>query len=74
MNDDQPFLTEEELALHAQAKVLRLEHADLDASIEALSHMPIPDQLLIARLKRKKLVLRDEIVKIESRILPDIIA
>ena len=74
MNDDQPFLTDEELALHAQVKVLRLEHADLDASIEALSHMPIPDQLLIARLKRKKLVLRDEIVKIESRILPDIIA
>lgn len=74
MNDDQPFLTDDELALHAQVKVLRLEHSDLDASIEALSHMPLPDQLLIARLKRKKLLLRDEIVKIESRILPDIIA
>ena len=74
MNDDQPFLTEDEIALHAQAKLLRLEHADLESSIEALSHMPIPDQLLIARLKRKKLSLRDEIVKIESRILPDIIA
>ncbi|WP_428149484.1 YdcH family protein [Brevundimonas sp.] len=74
MNDDQPFLTDDEIALHAEVKLLRLEHADLDASIEALSHMPIPDQLLIARLKRKKLLLRDEIVKIESRILPDIIA
>ena len=74
MNDDQPFLTDEEIALHAEVKLLRLEHADLDASIEALSHMPIPAQLLIARLKRKKLLLRDEIVKIESRILPDIIA
>ena len=74
MNDDTPFLTEEELALRAQVKLLRQEHADLDASIEALSHMPIPDQLLSARLKRKKLNLRDEIVKIESRILPDIIA
>ena len=74
MNDDQPFLTDDEIALHAEVKVLRLEHADLDASIDALSHMPIPDQLLIARLKRKKLLLRDEIVKIESRILPDIIA
>lgn len=74
MNDDTPFLTEEELELHAKVKLLRQEHADLDASIEALSHMPIPDQLLIARLKRKKLMLRDEIVKIESRILPDIIA
>ncbi len=74
MNDDEPFLTEEELALHAEVKLLRQEHADLDASIEALSHMPVPDQLLIARLKRKKLSLRDEIVRIEGRILPDIIA
>ena len=74
MNDDEPFLTEEELALHAQVKLLRQEHADLDASIEALGHMPIPDQLMIARLKRKKLALKDEIVKIEDRILPDIIA
>lgn len=74
MNDDEPFLSDDELALHAEVKLLREEHADLDASIEALSHMPIPDQLRIARLKRKKLLLRDEIVKIESRILPDIIA
>jgi len=34
----------------------------------------VPDQLLIARLKRKKLALKDEIVKIEDQILPDIIA
>ena len=74
MNDDQPFLSDDEQTLHAEVKLLRLEHADLDASIEALSHMPVPDQLLIARLKRKKLLLRDEIVRIESRILPDIIA
>jgi hypothetical protein len=74
MNDDDPFLSEEEQALHARLKELRQEHADLDASIEALMHMPLPDQLMIARLKRKKLTLRDEIVKIEDRILPDIIA
>lgn len=74
MNDDEPFLSEEELALHARLKELQLEHADLGASIEALGHMPIPDQLMIARLKRKKLTLKDEIVKIEARILPDIIA
>ncbi len=74
MNDDQPILTDEEIALQAQLKLLRVEHSDLEASIEALSHMPIPDQLLIARLKRKKLVLRDEIVKVEDQLLPDIIA
>jgi len=74
MNDDEPFLSEEALALRARLKVLQLEHADLDASIAALGHMPVPDQLMIARLKRKKLTLRDEIAKTENRILPDIIA
>lgn len=74
MNDDEPLLSDEEKALHARLKALLQEHADLDASIEALGHMPLPDQLMIARLKRKKLLLRDEIVKIEDRILPDIIA
>ena len=74
MNDDQPFLSDEDKLLRSELKTLQQEHADLDASIEALSHMPIPDQLLIARLKRKKLALRDDIVKIEDRILPDIIA
>lgn len=74
MNDDDPILSEEEQALHARLKALQQEHADLDASIEALGHMPVPDQLMIARLKRKKLILRDEIVKIEAIVLPDIIA
>ena len=50
-----------------------LDQVDEDTA-EALGQTPTPDQLLIARLKRKKLVLRDEIVKIEARILPDIIA
>lgn len=74
MNDDDPILTEEELALHARLNELRQEHADLDASIDALQLLPVPDQLMIARLKRKKLTLRDEIVKIEAIVLPDIIA
>ncbi|WP_298125058.1 DUF465 domain-containing protein [Brevundimonas sp.] len=73
MNDEQ-VPDEAELVLHARLKALRQEHADLDASIDALGLMPIPDQLMIARLKRKKLVLRDEIVKIERILLPDIIA
>lgn len=72
--NDESFLSEEELALHDRLAQLRQEHADLDAAIDALNQMPIPDQLMIARMKRKKLGLRDEIVRIESRILPDIIA
>lgn len=74
MNDDEPFLSEEDQALAARLKLLQLEHTDLAASIEALGHMPIPDQLMIARLKRKKLTMKDEIVRIENLILPDIIA
>jgi len=74
MNDDVPEISEEEAALHARVKLLRQEHADLDASIDALSEAAVPDQLMIARLKRKKLSIKDEIVKIEARILPDIIA
>lgn len=74
MNDDEPYLSEEDLALRGRLTVLLQEHADLDASIEALALMPAPDQLMIARLKRKKLALRDDIVKLQDRILPDIIA
>ena len=73
MNDEQ-VPDEVELALRKRLTELQQEHADLDASIDALGRLPIPDQLMIARLKRKKLTLRDEIVKIEARILPDIIA
>jgi hypothetical protein len=74
MNDHDPQLSEEEKALRVQLNLLRQEHADIDAAIDALGLVPIPDQLLIVRLKRKKLALRDEIVKIEDTILPDIIA
>lgn len=74
MNDDEPFLSPQDLALQAQVKLLRQEHADIEASIDALLHRPLPDQLLIARLKRRKLLLRDEIVKLEDQMLPDIIA
>ena len=74
MNDHDLIQTEEEKALLKQLAELQQEHADLDASIEALTLMPVPDQMMIARLKRKKLSLRDEIVKIQDQILPDIIA
>jgi hypothetical protein len=74
MNDDEPYLSEEDIALRGQLTVLLQEHADLDASIDALGRMPAVDQLMIARLKRKKLALRDDIVKLQDRILPDIIA
>jgi hypothetical protein len=53
---------------------LRTEHRDLDAAIEALRASAAPDQLQIARLKKRKLRLRDEIAILEDRLIPDIIA
>lgn len=53
---------------------LRVEHRDLDAAIEALLAAPHVDQLQLARLKKRKLRLRDEIAQIEDQMIPDIIA
>jgi hypothetical protein len=53
---------------------LRQEHRDLDAAIEALRATPAPDQLQLARLKKRKLRLRDEIKLLEDQLIPDIIA
>jgi hypothetical protein len=53
---------------------LRLEHRDLDAAIDALRAMPAPDQLQLARLKKRKLRLKDEIALVEDQLIPDIIA
>ncbi len=54
--------------------ILRLEHRDLDVAIEALRSLSAPDQLQLARLKKRKLRLRDEIALIEDQLIPDIIA
>ena len=53
---------------------LRTEHRDLDAAIEALSAAGSSDQLQIARLKKRKLRLRDQIAVVEDQLIPDIIA
>lgn len=53
---------------------LRMEHRDLDAAIEALRALTAPDQLQLARLKKRKLRLRDEIALLEDQLIPDMIA
>ena len=53
---------------------LRQEHRDLDAAIEALRESPASDQLQLARLKKRKLRLKDEIAALEDLLIPDIIA
>lgn len=54
-------------------ELLKSEHRDLDAAISALLTMG-SDQLQIARLKKRKLLLRDEIAQLEDELIPDIIA
>lgn len=54
--------------------LLRIEHRDLDDSISALLSAGHVDQLQLARLKRRKLRLKDEIAILEDHLIPDIIA
>ena len=53
---------------------LRLEHRDLDDVIGQITGDTPVNQLQIKRLKKRKLMLKDEIAKLESQLLPDIIA
>lgn len=54
--------------------MLRIEHRDLDSAIASLAETAAPDQLQLARLKKRKLRLKDEIALFEDQLIPDIIA
>ena len=60
--------------LRKRLEMLRIEHRDLDAAIEALTTAGATDQLQLARLKKRKLKLKDQIALIEDYLIPDIIA
>ena len=64
-------MTEDEM--RKRLEILRVEHRDLDAAIAALSENPT-DQLRVARLKKRKLLLKDQILLLEDALIPDIIA
>jgi len=51
---------------------LRLEHSDLDHIIELLYEQTVVDQLQLRRLKKRKLLLKDIIIRLESQLIPDI--
>ena len=58
----------------AQLHYLETEHRDIDDVIERLGEDKPFNQLQLQRLKKRKLILKDEIMKLRSQILPDIIA
>jgi len=65
MNDDEPPVPLE---------ALKAEHRDLDEQIRLLSSEPTGDQLELARLKRRKLMLKDQIERMIDSSVPDITA
>jgi len=73
MNDDDPS-EDTDIAIERRLADLREEHKDLDDAIRALEERYQPDMLQIARLKKKKLALKDEIGRLEDQLTPDIIA
>lgn len=60
--------------IRARIELLKQDHRDLDAAIEALGQLPMPDMIQLQRFKKKKLRLRDEISSLEDLLIPDIIA
>lgn len=68
------MMLEEQEELHKALEELKTEHRDLDIVIHQMAESTPVDFLRLQRLKKRKLVLKDSISKIESMLLPDIIA
>ena len=66
-------MTDTEL-LRGKLAALRLEHRDLDDVIARLAETAPMSQIQLQRLKKRKLMLKDQISLLESKLLPDIIA
>ncbi|HZH27977.1 MAG TPA: DUF465 domain-containing protein [Azospirillaceae bacterium] len=66
-------MSEQDL-LRAKLEELTVEHRDLDDVIARLTEQGPLDQLQLQRLKKRKLALKDQMQKLQSRLLPDIIA
>jgi hypothetical protein len=72
--NERPMQRPDERELREQLVQLRAEHRELDLEIVAEEASAQSDQLLIKRLKKKKLALKDKITAIEDQLFPDIIA
>ena len=70
MDDDEAL----HAALRQRINELRTEHDDLDDAIARLSEKPLPDQLRMQRLKKRKLLLKDQLTHLERQLDPDVLA
>jgi hypothetical protein len=68
------FKSANEDAMPVRLALLEQEHSDLDAAIRALSANPAHDSLSLARMKKRKLALKDSIKSLKDELTPDIIA
>ncbi|MEO8508036.1 MAG: DUF465 domain-containing protein [Betaproteobacteria bacterium] len=60
--------------LQQRIVALKLEHRDLDTAIERVACDPAHDELQLRRLKRRKLLLKDQIARLERQLDPDVLA
>jgi len=60
--------------IQSKLALLRCEHRDLDDVIARIADQAPFDQLQLQRLKKRKLMIKDQIIRLESQLLPDIIA
>jgi hypothetical protein len=66
------MVDEEFSPIRIQLAELRIEHRDLDDAIHRLAEDPAADQLRLTRLKKRKLLLKDSIARLESKLIPDL--
>ena len=62
------------VALQQRIVALKMEHRDLDTAIERLEVDKAHDELQLRRLKRRKLLLKDQIARLERQLDPDVLA
>lgn len=68
-------LTDDEKSqILARIRALEVEHSDLNDIIDRLARDPIQDQLQLRRLKKRRLLLKDQISLLKNKLIPDIIA
>jgi hypothetical protein len=71
---DTPLTEEEKAQIRQRLLALEIEHHDLDDVIGRLVGDPAQDRLQLQRLKKRKLLLKDQIQRLRARLIPDIIA